>query len=93
MKFAQLLCFDQPAATHRAPVLCCPAGELLVGPDLMYDSFDEEAFEVSHTACPLQFRERLFRNFPNLQQTKQPHHCVPKTATIRFTTVTSRLCC
>jgi hypothetical protein len=27
----------------------CPAGELLVGPDLMYDSYDEEVFEVCIT--------------------------------------------
>jgi hypothetical protein len=33
----------------------CPAGELLVGPDLKYDSYDEEVFEVciaiSDPAC------------------------------------------
>lgn len=34
--------FSDPVTIH---VLCCPAGELLMG-DLMYDSYDEEVFEV-----------------------------------------------
>ncbi|WIA30504.1 hypothetical protein OEZ86_000588 [Tetradesmus obliquus] len=37
-------------ANYRLPICAAgtATGELLVGPDLMYDSFDEEAFEPSH---------------------------------------------